>query len=223
MCIGVLPLSSVGKNHIPITAKAYQQPLIRAHSQAVADICFDPFDRHRLFSCSGDALVKLWRVPEQGYVQDENTPVISVSTSRGVPLKGIVAHPSASGLFAVRGNKDVFLMDLEAGREIGTSAANAFSADISFASWSFSGHVLTVTAKDKLLKLLDFRSNRDLCVSSVAAHGGTRPSRAAWLGDSPYLATTGHNAAIEREVCWSIDILDIFINLMYLMYKIFIY
>lgn len=33
--IGVLPLASTGKTHVPITAPTYQQPLIRAHGQPV--------------------------------------------------------------------------------------------------------------------------------------------------------------------------------------------
>lgn len=41
--VAVLPLSSVGKNHIPILAPTYQQPLLRAHSAPVQDLSFTGF------------------------------------------------------------------------------------------------------------------------------------------------------------------------------------
>jgi hypothetical protein len=40
----VLPHSSYGKNHVPITASTYRQPLIRAHSQAITDFAFDRYE-----------------------------------------------------------------------------------------------------------------------------------------------------------------------------------
>jgi hypothetical protein len=68
--VAVLPHASVGKNHVPLSSPAYAQPIIRAHAQRVEDFAFDVFNAHRLYTCSADQSVKVWRVPEQGLTVD---------------------------------------------------------------------------------------------------------------------------------------------------------
>jgi coronin-1B/1C/6 len=197
--IGVLPLSNVGKNHVPITAPSYQQPLLRAHAQSVADFAFNPFNRHQLFSCSTDATLKVWDIPVDGLVVDCSGPVCSMSSSSSTPFRALCPHHLTDALIAVRGTRDVFLFDISAGEQLHASPGGVFGADIQSMAWSFLGDVLAVTGKDKKLRLLDFRKPAAV-VAETGCHTGVRSSRCVWLGDSPYLVTAGHSSMQEREL-----------------------
>jgi coronin-1B/1C/6 len=200
--IAVLPLTSTGKNHVPVTAPSYQQPLIRAHAQSVSDLAFNPFDRNQLFSCSTDSTVRIWDIPSEGYVVDCSTPAMSFSGRSNPAFKGLCPHHLTSGLLAARSNRDIYLYDVTSGQELSSSPDNLFSADVQSMCWNFPGDLMAVTSKDKKLRLLDFRRSapQAALVSEVGCHMGVRSSRCTWLGDSPFLATAGHSMSQEREL-----------------------
>jgi coronin-7 len=194
----VLPLSSVGKNHVPVTSPAYQQPLLRAHSQAVQDVAFSPHDPHRLFSCAADGSVKLWAVPEGGYLADESAPAAVLTPSFSGSLKGLAMHASAADLLAVRGVKDAALFDLGAGAESLVLPQSLLGgAELQSLSWSFLGDRLLAASKDKNVRLIDPRAG--VVESCFECHAGPRNMKAAWLGDTPYLLSCGLGATQQRE------------------------
>ena len=199
--LAVLPLTSVGKNHVPISSPAYQQPIIRAHGQSIQDFDFNPFHKHQIYSCSTDKTIKLWQIPEDGLTVDMSVPALCMSFEDSSPVRGIAPHSTANNLVAARGSRCLALFDVEAGRSVCTvPAAQSPTADFQSMSWSFHGDVLVTTAKDKLLRLLDFRSvSAGSAASSATAHVGLRFSRTVWLGDSQYVLSCGHNNAQERE------------------------
>ena len=198
-CVAVLPLGNTGKNHVPVLAPSYQQPLIRAHSQSVQDITFNPFHRNQLFTCSQDATLKLWEIPSDGYTVDSTSPILSLSASETIQFRGIAAHNSAAGIVAARGTRDIALFDAVAGSQITSVGRGLYSADIQSFCWSFDGELLAVTSKDKKLRLMDLRRSA-VVAAECEAHNGVRSSKAVWLGDSPYLVTVGHNSSQEREL-----------------------
>ena len=53
-CIGVLPHSSIGRRHVPVHAKTYKQPLIRANSSQVTTIQFTPHNESNDILASGN-------------------------------------------------------------------------------------------------------------------------------------------------------------------------
>ena len=199
-CIGVLPHSSVGKNHVPISSPAYQQPILRAHSQSVQDIQFNPFNQQQLFSCSTDKTVKIWQIPEDGLVVDQSASAATMGLDTKSAVRGIAPHPCTLSLLAARGSREVSLVDTSTQQEILASTGALWDGDIQSMGWSFSGHVMMTTSKDKQLRLFDWRTGSTGVVAKVLAHSGLRFSRCVWLGDSPYLATVGHNAGQEREL-----------------------
>jgi len=165
-----------------------------------------------LLSCSTDASLKVWQIPvnegdegvEIGLTEDLSTPLLSLSTREMTPLKALAHHPSARGIVAARGAREVFLFDLEASSSTTAVASLTGLGDLQSMCWSFAGDLIATTGKDKLLRLIDLRAasaNADSAVvSAVSAHGGIRNSRSTWLGDSPFLLTTGHSASQDREV-----------------------
>lgn len=142
--VAVLPLSSVGKNHIPISAPSYVQPLIRGHSGPVSDLAFWPSRPHSLLTTSADATIKLWEIPAAGYVVDCNTPTASLTLPSASPLRGLATHPIADGLVAVRSSNSLGLVDLVSGT---ASQIEGFTADIMSFTWSSCGKLLAVSCK----------------------------------------------------------------------------
>ena len=53
----VIPVGEVGKS-------PDQVPLFRGHTAQVLDTDFDPFDEQRIVSCSDDAKICVWEIPE---------------------------------------------------------------------------------------------------------------------------------------------------------------
>mmetsp|Transcript_818 Transcript_818/g.1377 ORF Transcript_818/g.1377 Transcript_818/m.1377 type:complete len:923 (-) Transcript_818:153-2921(-) len=193
--IAVLPLESTGKNHVPVLAASYQQPLIRAHSQPVQDLIFNPFHSNQLYSCAGDGYFKVWSIPEGGYICDTSEAVNSYSPVDNCPLRGLSPHLSVDGIVACRGIKEVLLMDVEANNCI--KRVGGFSGELQSMCWSNSGDVLCTTSK-KCLDLVDIRG--ESISATVNAHGSPKSSRVQWLGDSPYLITCGFSNTLDREM-----------------------
>lgn len=197
--MAVLPLSSVGKNHVPVRSPAYQQPLIRAHAQPVQDIAFSPHNIHQLLTCASDNAVKLWTVPHDGFLVDECSATASFSPSFSGGLKGLAPHASAASVLAVRGVKDVAVFDLEKSLEKLTLTSSLLGGtDLQSLSWSFQGDKLITTTKDKKLRLLDPRSGTVECC--VECHAGVRNMKATWLGDTPYFLSCGIGGTQQREL-----------------------
>ncbi|CAM9107307.1 unnamed protein product [Ectocarpus fasciculatus] len=197
-CVGVLPLTSVGKNHVPVTSPAYQQPLIRAHGQAVSDLVFNPHDSQQLFTCSADGTVKIWAVPEAGFLVDESTAVSVITPSFGGSVKGLATHASAASIVAIRGSRDAAVLDLKAGVESLLLPSSLLGgAELQSLGWSFQGDVLLSTSKDKNLRVIDPRSA--VVGSCFESHAGMRNLKSTWLGDSPYFLSCGLGAMQQRE------------------------
>jgi coronin-1B/1C/6 len=202
--IAVLPHTSTGKNHVPVSSPAYAQPLIRAHGQAVQDFEFNPFNQQQLYSCSTDKTVKLWQIPEEGMIVDISSPVATMALADQAAVRGLASHPTVNGIVAGRGSRSLSLLDFNTNKALTSSGAKSATiptADFASLAWSFHGDLLLTTAKDKLLRVFDPRllGSESENVASVTAHVGLRFSRCIWLGDSPYLLTCGHNNGQERE------------------------
>lgn len=205
--VAVLPLTSVGKNHVPTTAPSYQQPLIRAHSQAVSDLCFNPFNSQQLSTCAGDKLFKLWNIPTDGYIVDIADPTLTISHCN--PLREIIPHLSVAGVTACRGVRDIPLFDVERG--VCIRSVEGFGNDLQSLCWSSMGDVICCTTKDKSICLADIRHQE--IVATTAAHANHRTSRVAWMGDSPYALSSAFSAAQDREVAlWDSRRMDIPVN-----------
>jgi len=197
--LAVLPHSSTGKNHVPISSPAYAQPIIRAHGQGIQDFEFSAFDPCQIFTCSTDKTIKMWQIPEEGLLIDVSAPALSLALDDQSPVRGIAVNPAVRNILAGRGSRTVTLFDVEAGKStLSNLSGVAPAADYQSLGWSFRGDLLVTTAKDKMLRLFDPRSS-GTTASSALAHVGLRFCRSIWLGDSPYLLTCGHNNAQERE------------------------
>jgi len=202
--LGIIALSSVGKNHIPVMSVTYSQPLIRAHLASITDFCFHRFDQQKIYSCSLDQTIKLWQVPDEGMVADITTPLMTMQLIDKSPVKGLSLHPCSKEILAGRGVRAIDVYDTTTGQSFFSIPSNSsvHSSDIQSMEWSCSGEILMTTCKDQQLRLFDVRSNRTTSSAAASAHTGPRFSRVISLGQSStYLLTCGHSKATqEREV-----------------------
>ena len=65
--------------------------------------------------------------------------------------------------------------------------------------WSNNGSLLGCTTKDKLVHILDPRSNDEKSRLSVQAHEGIKTHKMVWL-DNEHIATTGFSKSNERQI-----------------------
>lgn len=203
--IAVLPYSSIGKNHIPVNSPAYQQPIIRAHSQLVADFAFSPFRGNVLYSCAPDRLLKIWKLPEEGLTVDMSVANSSLSTKSKAALRSLAVSSIIDNLVAARGGREISLFDVIAGREIYTTtdSNSFFQGDILDMVWSYYNDYLFTTSKDKLIRLFDPRINpKQFTVAKQwAGHSGFRFANVIPVEDTVSLFSLGHNSKTqEREV-----------------------
>ena len=59
-------------------------------------------------------------------------------------------------------------------------------------SWTKTGNLLATCAKDQLVRIVDPRGKT--VVTSATSHENAKDSRVQWLGDSPYILTTGFDS-----------------------------
>ena len=59
-------------------------------------------------------------------------------------------------------------------------------------SWTKAGTLVATCAKDKVVRVIDPRGKQ--IITSAQSHDNTKDSRVLWLGDSPYILTTGFDS-----------------------------
>jgi len=201
--LGIISLSSVGKNHIPVLSLTYNQPLIRAHSATITDFSFHRFDQQKIFSCSLDQTIKLWQVPDEGLVSDLTTPLMTMQLTDKALVKGLSLHTCSKEILAGRGVRTIDVYDIETEKSFCTipTSSSVHSSDIQSMEWSNMGDILMTTCKDQQLRFFDIRTNGATPSATTLAHTGPRFSRVISLGQSTYLLTCGHTKATqEREI-----------------------
>ncbi|RYY82021.1 hypothetical protein EON63_14200 [archaeon] len=189
--VAVLPWSSYGKNHIPVNSPAYQQPVIKAHSQIVQDMVFDPFDPLTLYTCSTDKTLKIWGLPRDGLSIDVSAPKSTLSLTSKAPLRGIFPHRSAAHLLALRGSRELSLVDTVVGKEVSSLQTKDFTADILHATWSYLGDQLLTATKDKKIRCFDLRSSQ-AAQHILEGHSGPRYASLQFLSEYLFLSA-GHS------------------------------
>lgn len=189
--VGVVPLSSTGNKR--------SKSLIKGHTSQVKDIAFDPFEKKTLVTCSTDATMKLWNIPEGGLLEDYSSAACSWTAKEKEPLRGVCFHPCVAGLVVSRSSRRLHLWDIVSntnakGGQLASTADGTYSGDMQSFCFTFGGEAVATTSKDKTLRLVDMRApSSSQVVASAACHEGIRHSRVIQLGDHSLL-TTGHGA-----------------------------
>ncbi|KAL1434831.1 hypothetical protein MTO96_001722 [Rhipicephalus appendiculatus] len=188
--LGVLPLDDTGK-------KSKNCPLLHAHSEFITDFEFCPYDDGLLATCSHDATIKIWRIPDGGVVP--NVPqnpelVLQPGKSR---IENLSFNPAVDCLLAAATDSALQIWDLVNQSELGTNLKH--DELVQSLSWRGDGNQLVSSGRDKKLRVWDPRTPSNSL--QAPGHANNRDSRVLWLGNTDYILSTGLGSAREREVC----------------------
>ncbi|XP_037938680.1 coronin-7 isoform X4 [Teleopsis dalmanni] len=188
--VAVLPLDDCGR-------KSKTMPLLQAHTDTVTDLEFSPFHDGLLATASQDCLVKLWHIPEKGLEVSLSDPECVFShKQRRVETVGF--HPTADGLLYSTAAGCVTLFDITTQSELYSN--NEHTDVIQSASWKQDGTLLATSSKDKIIRILDVRTDSSPIKLFTESHQSIKDSRVVWLGDQNRILSTGFDAARLRQV-----------------------
>lgn len=106
-------------------------------------------------------------------------------------------HPTADYLLHSTAAGTVNLWDLTAQKEV--FGSNEHPDVIQSLSWKADGTLLTTSCKDKVVRIIDPRSNVPITMAADS-HQSIKDSRVVWLGDQTRILSTGFDAARLRQI-----------------------
>ncbi|SMN21960.1 similar to Saccharomyces cerevisiae YLR429W CRN1 Coronin, cortical actin cytoskeletal component that associates with the Arp2p/Arp3p complex to regulate its activity [Maudiozyma saulgeensis] len=193
----VIPVGEVGKS-------PDQVPLFRGHTAQVLDTDFDPFHPQRIVSCSDDAKICVWEIPEDysfhKYVDENGDPKdikpVKILSGHSRKVGHVLFHPVAENIL-VSSSLDytVRLWNIETGENVITLKHPDMVTSMSF---SYNGEHLATISRDKKLRVWNIKKQE--IISEGAAHTGAKNQRVVWLGNSDRLATTGFSKLSDRQI-----------------------
>lgn len=165
------------------------------NSVNVADLCWDPFNPHRLAVAGEDAKIRVWQVPEGGLVETLTEPEL-ILQGHTEKIYSIKFHPLASGLL-VSSSYDltVRLWSLDSGEEV--KLLTGHEDQVFAMAWSPDGKLLATVCKDSKVRIYEPRKSATP-VQEGPGPEGHRGARIVWVCEGKYLLVSGFNAQSER-------------------------
>ena len=207
--LAVLPLSSLGRNHVPVTATAYKQPLCRGHTGMINAVDFDPFDPSVVASGAEDGTARVWAMPSAaGMDNDVQKANATLKSPDEQAVRNVAFNPVASGVLATGSKTGVAVWDVRGGGDAPTAVLPALETDnLQAMCWDRTGARIVVTAKSKVnlggvdLHLLDPRSGA-VAGTVLEALGHNRGSDVRWAGHrAEQFITAGY---VEESLKYSV-------------------
>ena len=192
-CIGVLPLSSVGRRH---AYQTYQQPLIRANSSPVHCLAFSPHE-NILASGNQNGTLSLFNIPEDGLIEDLKSPAAFMVApgERPAPITSLALHKAAKNICATSGGKNLHLWDLEKGKLV-IAIEDQHPDHVTAVCWNWAGDLLLTASRDKLIRLFDARASR----AAVGTAPGLSRSAVSWGSRGNMFFSCGHSPRMDRQL-----------------------
>lgn len=203
----IIPVKEVGK--APDTVS-----LFRGHKGPVLDTSFNPFNSQQIVSCSDDAKICLWEIPEDysfhkyldanDQIKDITEP-IKVLSGHSRKVGKVKFHPCAENVIASSSlDYSVKIWNLETGKDEITLQHKDLVTSFSF---NYNGSLLATTSRDKKIRIWDVRSGK--IISEGPGHNGAKPSRIIWVGNTDRIITTGFSKLSDRQVgVWDVNAID---------------
>ncbi|XP_013387577.1 coronin-2B isoform X2 [Lingula anatina] len=176
-------------------------PKVCGHRGPVLDIKWYPFDDNIIASCSDDATVKIWQIPDGGLKTN--------MTEWQVDLHGhqrrvgyLEWHPTAENILLSAGfDNKCILWNIETAEPI--NIINCHKDNIHSINWNRDGSLFSTTSKDKMLRVVDPRSGET--AAETVAQSGPRISKCVFLGDTSNILTCGFTRSCDRQIAlWDV-------------------
>lgn len=165
------------------------------NSANVADLCWDPFNPHRLAVAGEDAKIRLWQVPEGGLVETLTEPDL-ILQGHTEKIYSIKFHPLASGLLVSSSyDLSVRLWSLDTGEQV--KLLSGHEDQVFSMAWSPDGKLLATVCKDGKVRIYDPRKSSSP-VQKGPGPEGHRGARIVWVCEGKYLLVSGFNLQSER-------------------------
>lgn len=187
--LGVLSLDASGR----IRKDA---PMLHCHSEKVTDFDFSCFDDGLLATGSQDCTVKLWRLPEGDLNENLSNPVL-VLPVHNRRVENVVFHPAADQVLSTSSGTSATVWDISTNQSLWDYSSHGYQ--VLNMSWKGDGSLLATIARDKLIRVLDPRTNG--CVQETSGHQNPKDARIVWLGESNRILTSGFDSSHQRQVC----------------------
>eukprot|EP01132_Coremiostelium_polycephalum_P003751 gene3751-4670_t len=189
--VGLIPLKQYGKRKDSVF-------LIHAHGSQLTDFDFNPFDDFSLATSSDDATIKIWNFRES--ILNSSTTLsspIAVLNGHQRGVEVIAWHPTAENILASgSADKTVRIWDTQSGTE--KFVIDSFDNTVLSICWNYDGSLLATTSKDLKIRIIDPRNGTVTAIGDGPQ--GVKPSRVIWLGNSPYILTSGFSKMRERQL-----------------------
>ncbi|KAL0606034.1 Coronin-2A [Plecturocebus cupreus] len=185
-------------------------PKVCGHRGNVLDVKWNPFDDFEIASCSEDATIKIWTIPNQLLTRNLTTCKKElVGHARRVGL--VEWHPTAANiLFSAGYDYKVMIWNLDTKESVITSPVRTIICHqdvILSMSFNTNGSLLATTCKDRKIRVIDPRAGT---VLREASYKGHRASKVLFLGNLKKLMSTGTSRWNNRQVAlWDQDDLSV--------------
>ncbi|XP_056121121.1 coronin-2A isoform X1 [Rhinichthys klamathensis goyatoka] len=175
-------------------------PKVSGHRGNVLDIKWNPFDDFCIASCSEDATVKIWDIPEHGVLKNITVPWKELQGhSRRVGL--IEWHPTANNIiFSTGYDYQVMMWRLDVPEQVIKNPVRSISvhSDVVLSmSFNTDGSRLATSCKDKKIRVIDPRTGTLLQETNCKLH---RASKVLFLGNLKMLLSTGNSRWNHRQI-----------------------
>ncbi|KAI8592928.1 hypothetical protein BDZ88DRAFT_406604 [Geranomyces variabilis] len=190
--VGIRSLKDVGRPTVESTRQIHVGALVTV-------LQFSPFASENgdvLAGGGDDGVVKTWTLPKEAAAENENTAPNWSQSCHERRIEDLAFNPAANGVLATCGGNQMSVWDLAAKEAIW--AVSNTGEVVQSINWKEDGSLLISANKDNVLRVFDPRKSAE-AVASGAAHGGTKATRAIWLGNTEFVFTTGFSQRRDRE------------------------
>ncbi|NXA63587.1 COR2A protein, partial [Mohoua ochrocephala] len=197
-CVGggaflVIPIKQTGK------LDPYY-PKVCGHKGNVLDIKWNPFNDFVIASCSEDATIKIWDIPNQLLKRNITTPTKELrGHARRVGL--LEWHPTADNiLFSSGYDYKIMIWNLDVKDAVLLSPVKILDIhkDVVLSmSFNTDGSLLATACKDKKIRVIDPRAGIVVRETSYKSH---RPNKVLFLGNTKKLFSTGTSWWNNRQI-----------------------
>ncbi|KAJ2846658.1 hypothetical protein J3B02_004356, partial [Coemansia erecta] len=177
-----------------------QTEILASSMEQIVDWTTAPYDNSLVAACDSKGAVELW---------NDCKPVVAINAHEMAACNSVRFHPTVAGVLATTSNSSSSAKNSSLRLwNISSSANSAFwdcavDGIVDSIAIRGDGQLLSASTHDGLILLFDPRNGSASGGSAIAktasVYAAGRPTRCIWLGDKPYLLSTGLSRMRERS------------------------